>query len=175
MTYETEVQVDCGVEVVEKKKKKNVAFKANNQKEESEDDASNDESSNEEDITKLVSKEVRKYMKKSLKGTSSRRNKEIHYSRGRICSDDDDRGKPSKKHIKCYECNKMGHYRDECSQLKKGERKNKKSMKKKAFTATWSNDETSSMESESSLENGIANLCLMAQEDSKRIATMMRR
>ncbi|GKV14321.1 hypothetical protein SLEP1_g25216 [Rubroshorea leprosula] len=113
MTYEIEVQVDCGVEIVEKKKK-NVAFKASNQKEESEDDASNDESINEEDITKLVSKEVKKYMKKSLQGTSSRRNKEIHYSRGRICSDDDDRGKPSKKYIKCYECNKMGHFRNEC-------------------------------------------------------------
>ncbi|GKV02917.1 hypothetical protein SLEP1_g15294 [Rubroshorea leprosula] len=133
---------------------------------ESEDDASNDESSNEEDITKLVSKEVKKYMKRSLKGTSSRRNKEIHYSRGRIYSDDDDRGKPSKKHIKCYECNKMGHYRNECPQLKKGERKNKKSMKKKAFAATWSDDEASSTESENSLENGVANPCFMAQEDS---------
>ncbi|GKV47158.1 hypothetical protein SLEP1_g54078 [Rubroshorea leprosula] len=159
MTYKIKVQVDCGVEIVEKKKK-NVAFKASNQKEESEDDASN-----EEDITKLVSKEVKKYMKKSLKGTSSRRNKEIHYSRGRICSDDD-RGKPSKKHIKCYECSKMGYYRNECPQLKKGERKNKKSMKKKAFTATWSDDEASSTESESSLENGVANLCFMTQEDS---------
>ncbi|GKV06891.1 hypothetical protein SLEP1_g18710 [Rubroshorea leprosula] len=165
MTYEIKVQVDGGVEVVERKKK-NVAFKASNQKEESEDDASNDESSNEDDIAKLVSKEVKKYMKKSLKGTSSRRNKELHYDRGRICSDDDDRGKPSKKHIKCYECNKMGHYRNECPQLKKGERKNKKSMKKKAFAATWSDDEASSMESESSLENGVANLCFMAQEDS---------
>ncbi|GKU97219.1 hypothetical protein SLEP1_g10389 [Rubroshorea leprosula] len=160
MTYEIEVQVDGGVEVLEKKKK-DVAFKASKQKEESEDDASN-----EEDINKLVSKEVKKYMKKSLKGTSSRGNKEMHHSRRRIGSDYDDKGKPSKKHIKCYECNKMGNYRNECSQLKKGERKNKKSMKKKAFTATWSNDETSSTESESSLENGIANLCFMAQEDS---------
>ncbi|GKV49382.1 hypothetical protein SLEP1_g56136 [Rubroshorea leprosula] len=132
------VQVDGGVEVVEEKKK-DVAFKASKQKEDSEDDASNDESSNEENITKLVSKEVKKYMKKSLKGKSSRRNKEIHYSRGRQCSDDDDdddRGKPSKKHIKCYECNKTRHYRNECSQLKKSERKDKKSMKKKAFVAT---------------------------------------
>ncbi|GKU99710.1 hypothetical protein SLEP1_g12512 [Rubroshorea leprosula] len=45
MTYEIEVQVDGGVEVVEKKKE-NVAFKASNQKEESEDDANKDESSN---------------------------------------------------------------------------------------------------------------------------------
>ncbi|GKV34708.1 hypothetical protein SLEP1_g43057 [Rubroshorea leprosula] len=108
MTYEMDIQVDGGAEVVEKRK--NVAFKASNQNEESEDDANNDETSNEEDITKLVSKEVKKYMKKSLKGTSSRRNKEIHYSKGRICSDGDDRGKPSKKHIKCYECDKMEHY-----------------------------------------------------------------
>ncbi|GKV51922.1 hypothetical protein SLEP1_g58536 [Rubroshorea leprosula] len=91
LTYEMEIQLDGGVEVVEKKKK-DVAFKASKQKEESEDDASDDEPSHEEDITKLVSKEVRKYMKKSLKGKSSRRNKEIHYSRGRMCSDDDDRG-----------------------------------------------------------------------------------
>ncbi|GKV03791.1 hypothetical protein SLEP1_g16037 [Rubroshorea leprosula] len=149
MTNEIEVQVDGGVEVVEKKKK-NVAFKASNQKKESEDDASNEESSNEEDITKLISKEVKRFMKKNIKIKLARR----------------DEGESTKKSVKCYECNKMGHYRNECPKLKKGERKNKKSMKKKAFTATWSNDETSSMESESSLENGVANLCFMAQEDS---------
>ncbi|GKV17229.1 hypothetical protein SLEP1_g27762 [Rubroshorea leprosula] len=65
MTYEIDIQVGGEVEVVEKKK--NVAFKASSQKEESEDDASDDESSNEEDIKKLVSKEVKKYMKKSVK------------------------------------------------------------------------------------------------------------
>ncbi|GKV46223.1 hypothetical protein SLEP1_g53222 [Rubroshorea leprosula] len=149
MTYEIEVQVDGGVEVVEKKKK-NVAFKASNQKEESEDDASNDESSNEEDITKLISKEVKRFMKKNIKSKLAKR----------------DEGESTKRSVKCYECNKMGHYRNECPKLKKGERKNKKSMKKKAFTATWSNDETSSTESEYSLENGVANLCFMAQEDS---------
>ncbi|GLU08769.1 hypothetical protein SLE2022_256590 [Rubroshorea leprosula] len=72
MTYEIEVQVDGGVEVVEKKKK-NVAFKASNQKEESEDDASNDESSNEEDITKLISKEVKRFMKKNIKSKLAKR------------------------------------------------------------------------------------------------------
>ncbi|GKV22366.1 hypothetical protein SLEP1_g32246 [Rubroshorea leprosula] len=149
MTYEIEVQVDGGVEIVEKKKK-NVAFKASNKKEESEDDASNDESSNEEDITKLISKEVKRFMKKNIKSKLAKR----------------DEGESTKRSVKCYECNKMGHYRNECPKLKKGERKHKKSMKKKAFTATWSNDETSSMKSESSLENGVANLCFMAQEDS---------
>ncbi|GKV32437.1 hypothetical protein SLEP1_g41046 [Rubroshorea leprosula] len=151
MTYEIEVQVDGGVEVVEKKKKKkNAAFKASNQKEESEDDASNDESSNEEDITKLISKEVKRFMKKNIKSKLAKR----------------DEGESTKRSVKCYECNKMGHYKNECPKLKKGERKNKKSMKKKAFTTTWSNDEISSTESESSLENGVANLCFMAQEDS---------
>ncbi|GKV05461.1 hypothetical protein SLEP1_g17470 [Rubroshorea leprosula] len=111
MTYEIEVQVDGGVEVVEKKKK-DVAFKASNQKEKSEDDASDGEN-----ISTLISRE-------------------------------------------------MGHYRNECPKLKKGEKKGKKSMKKKAFATTWSHDETSSTESESSLEKGVANLCFMAQEDS---------
>ncbi|GKV41189.1 hypothetical protein SLEP1_g48755 [Rubroshorea leprosula] len=146
MTYEIEVQGDGGVEVVEKKKK-NVAFKASNQKKESEDDASNDESSNEEDITKLISKEVKRFMKKNIKSKLARR----------------DKGESTKKSVKCYECNKMGHYRNECPKLKKGEKKDKK--KKKAFVATWSDDETSSTESESSLEKGFANLCFMAQED----------
>ncbi|GKV17209.1 hypothetical protein SLEP1_g27743 [Rubroshorea leprosula] len=149
MTYEIEVQVDGGVEVAEKKKK-NVAFKASNQKEESEDDASNDESSNEEDITKLISKEVKRFMKKNIKSKLAKRDDE----------------ESTKRSVKCYECNKMGHYRNECPKLKKGERKNKKSMKKKAFTTTWSNDDTSSTESESSLENGVANLFFMTQEDS---------
>ncbi|GKV11371.1 hypothetical protein SLEP1_g22635 [Rubroshorea leprosula] len=149
ITYEIKVQVDGGVEVVEKKKK-NVAFKASNQKEENEDDASNDEHSNEEDITKLISKEVKRFMKKNIKSKLAKK----------------DEGESTKRSVKCYECNKMGHYRNECPKLKKGERKNKKSMKKKAFTATWSNDETNSTESESSLENGVANLCFMAQEDS---------
>ncbi|GKV11384.1 hypothetical protein SLEP1_g22647 [Rubroshorea leprosula] len=145
MTYEIEVQVDGGVEVVEKKKK-NVAFKASNQKEETEDDASNDESSNDEYITKLISKEVKRFMKKNIKSKLAKR----------------DEGEFTKRSVKCYECNKIGHYRNECPKLKKGERKNKKSMTKKAFTATWSNDETSSTESESSLENGVANLYFMA-------------
>ncbi|GKV43996.1 hypothetical protein SLEP1_g51226 [Rubroshorea leprosula] len=108
MTYKIEVQVDGGVEVVEKKKK-DVAFKASNQKEKRES---------------------------------------------------------TKRSVKCYECNKMGHYRNECPNLKRGEKKGKKSMKKKAFAATWSDDEISSTESESSLEKGVANLCFMAQEDS---------
>ncbi|GKV19708.1 hypothetical protein SLEP1_g29933 [Rubroshorea leprosula] len=140
MTYEIEVQVDGGVEVVEKKKK-DVAFKASNQKEKREDDASDGEN-----ISTLISKEVRRFMKKNIKSKLAKR----------------DEGESTKRSVKCYECNKMGHYRNECPNLKKG----KKSMKKKAFVATWSDDETSSTESESSLEKGVTNLCFMAQEDS---------
>ncbi|GKV46075.1 hypothetical protein SLEP1_g53087 [Rubroshorea leprosula] len=144
MTYEIEVQVDGGVEVVEKKKK-DVAFKASNQKEKSEDDASDGENT-----SALISREVRRFMKKNIKSKLAKRNE----------------GKSTKKSVKCYKCNKMEHYRNECPKLKKGDKKDKKSMKKKAFVATWSDDETSSMESESCLEKGVANLCFMAQEDS---------
>ncbi|GKU95337.1 hypothetical protein SLEP1_g8708 [Rubroshorea leprosula] len=143
MTYEIEVQGDGGVEIVEKKKK-DVAFKVSNQKEKSEDDASDGEN-----FSSLISREVRRFMKKNIKSKLARR----------------DEGEFTKKSVKCYECNKMGHYRNECPKLKKGEKKDKKSMKKKAFAATWSDDETSSTESESSLEKGVANLCFMAQED----------
>ncbi|GKV38984.1 hypothetical protein SLEP1_g46830 [Rubroshorea leprosula] len=144
MTYEIEVQVDGGVVVVEKKKK-DVAFKASNQKDKSDDDASDGEN-----ISALISREVRRFMKKNIKSKLAKR----------------DEGESTKKSVKCYECNKMGHYRNECPKLKKGEKKGKKSMKKKAFTTTWSDDETSSTESESSLEKGVASLCFMAQEDS---------
>ncbi|GKV49587.1 hypothetical protein SLEP1_g56327 [Rubroshorea leprosula] len=144
MTYEIEVQVDGGVEIVEKKKK-DVAFKASNQKEKSEDDASDGEN-----ISTLISREVRRFMKKNIKSKLAQR----------------DEGESTKRNVKCYECNKMGHYRNECPNLKKGEKKGKRSMKKKAFAATWSDDETSSTESESSLEKGVANLYFMAQEDN---------
>ncbi|GKU88737.1 hypothetical protein SLEP1_g2966 [Rubroshorea leprosula] len=133
-------------EVIEKKK--NVAFKASNQKEESEDE---DDANDGEDISALISKEVKRLMKK--------KNFKNRLAKG-------DEAKSSKKNVKCYECNKIGHYRNECLQLKKGERKDKKSMKKKDFATTSSDDETSSTESESSLENGVANLYFMAQEDS---------
>ncbi|GKV12014.1 hypothetical protein SLEP1_g23220 [Rubroshorea leprosula] len=107
MTYEIDIKVDGGVEVVEKKK--NVAFKASNQKEENEDDAYNGE-----DISALISREVRRFMKK--------KNFKSKLAKG-------DEGESSKKNVKCYNCIKMGHYRNECPKLKKGEKKDKKSMK----------------------------------------------
>ncbi|GKV15484.1 hypothetical protein SLEP1_g26271 [Rubroshorea leprosula] len=140
MTYEIDIQHDDEVEVVEKKK--NVAFKASKQKEESKDDASDDE-----DISTLVSREVRRFMKK--KNFKSRLTKK-------------DEGKSSKKNVKSYECNKMGHNRNECPPLKKGKKKDKIGMKKKAFVATWNDGETSSMKSESSFKNDVANLCFIA-------------
>ncbi|GKV12835.1 hypothetical protein SLEP1_g23929 [Rubroshorea leprosula] len=114
MTYEIDVQVNGGVEVVEKKK--DVAFKASKQKQESEDDASDGE-----DISTLISRKVRRFMKeKNFKSKFAKR----------------DEGEASKKNVKCYECNKIGHYRNECPHLKKGEKKDKKIMKKKAFATT---------------------------------------
>ncbi|GKV28096.1 hypothetical protein SLEP1_g37187 [Rubroshorea leprosula] len=112
MIYEIAVQVDDGVEVVEKKKKK-----------------------------KKV-KMMLVMMSLAMKRTSPN-------------CDDDDSGKPSKKHIKCYECNEMRHYRVECPKLKKGK-------KNKAFVAPWSNDECSSSGNEGSLEDDVSNPCFIA-------------
>ena len=60
----------------------------------------------------------------------------------------------------------MRHYRNKYPLLKKSEKRDKKGMKRKAFATTWSDDESSSMDSEGSMERGMANLCFMAQEDS---------
>ncbi|GKV13736.1 hypothetical protein SLEP1_g24720 [Rubroshorea leprosula] len=70
MTYEIEVQGDGGVEIVEKKKK-DVAFKVSNQKEQSEDDASDGEN-----FSSLISREVRRFMKKNIKSKLARRDEE---------------------------------------------------------------------------------------------------
>ncbi|GKV42887.1 hypothetical protein SLEP1_g50250 [Rubroshorea leprosula] len=107
MTYEIEVQGEGGVEIVEKKKK-DVAFKVSNQK-------SEDEASDGENFSSLISREVRRFMKKNIKSKLARR----------------DEGESTKKSVKCYECNKMGHYRNECPKLKKGEKKDKKSIRRK--------------------------------------------
>ena len=60
--------------------------------------------------------------------------------------------------IICYECKKPDHFRSECPQLKKGQKKFKK---KKAMMATWSDSNNSIIDEESHEE---ANLCLMAHK-----------
>ncbi|KAL4384737.1 hypothetical protein GQ457_15G020510 [Hibiscus cannabinus] len=66
-----------------------------------------------------------------------------------------------KDQLICYECNKPGHMKVECPNLKKSlERK-----KHKNFVATWSDEDTSGD------EDYVANLCLMAIEDDSMVTS----
>ena len=54
--------------------------------------------------------------------------------------------KDKEQSLICYECKKLGHFKSECPQLKKGLKK----YKKKTMMATWSErDESSSKEEDS--------------------------
>ncbi|GAV69277.1 LOW QUALITY PROTEIN: zf-CCHC domain-containing protein/UBN2 domain-containing protein, partial [Cephalotus follicularis] len=78
----------------------------------------------------------------------------------------------SKKEEPTYECNKPGHFKNECPYLKKKEKfnkehskkKNEQSKKKKAMVATWDDSDPSSSEEEESDEE-VVNLALMAMEE----------
>ncbi|KAL5569945.1 hypothetical protein UlMin_026520 [Ulmus minor] len=61
---------------------------------------------------------------------------------------------PKQSEVICYECNKPGHYRSECPQLKQG--------KKKAMLATWDDSDSSDSESE---KDECANVCFMTIHD----------
>ena len=64
----------------------------------------------------------------------------------------------------CYNCNKPGHIKQECSLLKKSSKFLKK-KKGKAMKATWSDSDESSTDEEEEVEE-MANLCLMAKEEN---------
>ncbi|GAV59228.1 zf-CCHC domain-containing protein/UBN2 domain-containing protein, partial [Cephalotus follicularis] len=63
----------------------------------------------------------------------------------------------------CYECKKPGHFKNECSNLKKKE--NEYVKKKKAMLATWSDSDPSSSEEES--DEDVAHIAFMAIEDEE--------
>ncbi|KAL5560474.1 hypothetical protein UlMin_036685 [Ulmus minor] len=62
--------------------------------------------------------------------------------------------KPKRSEMICYECNKLGHIKPDCPQLKH--------MKKKAMVATWDDDDSSDSESENDEQ---ANVCFMTIQD----------
>ena len=73
--------------------------------------------------------------------------------------------KDKEQSLICYECKKLGHFRSEYPQLKKGPKK----YKKKAMMATWSDSDESDSEEEDSHEQ--ANLCLMAHKNEVNAET----
>ena len=74
--------------------------------------------------------------------------------------------KDSKKEnsIICYNCNKLGHVKQDCKLPKKHSKYSKKS-KKKAMAAIRSDSDESSSEEDEEIEE-IANLCLIAKEEN---------
>ncbi|XP_028051452.1 uncharacterized protein LOC114256063 [Camellia sinensis] len=66
-----------------------------------------------------------------------------------------------KSEVTCYECNKLGHYKLECPELKKQFKKDKK----KAMIVAWGEDSDDSDLEMDLCKNKVANLCLMELED----------
>ncbi|GAV66312.1 LOW QUALITY PROTEIN: zf-CCHC domain-containing protein/UBN2 domain-containing protein, partial [Cephalotus follicularis] len=78
-----------------------------------------------------------------------------------------DEDSSKKEEPTCYECNKHGHFKNECPNLKKKElfkKKNEYFKKKKAMVATWDSDPSTS-EEESDEE--VAHIAYMAIEDEE--------
>ncbi|GMI98499.1 hypothetical protein HRI_003519200 [Hibiscus trionum] len=123
------------------KKKVGIALKASQ--------LENDSSEDEEEEMAMLAKRFTQFMK-------SNRGRKFMRRRDFKSKNKDEEIDP----ITCYECNKPGHIRSECPQLKKKSfgRKNKL----KAQIATWSDDESSEEEEE------VANLCLMAFDDESK-------
>ncbi|GAV66107.1 zf-CCHC domain-containing protein [Cephalotus follicularis] len=137
-------------ENVDVKKKKTIALKAFRAESESEED---------DEIT-LISKQFKKFLK-SQKGKKAFKKK--------VSQDEESR---KTEEPTCYECNKPGHFKNECPYLKKKEKfnkehfkkKNEQSKKKKAMVATWDDSDPCNTEEEESDEE-VVNLALMAMEE----------
>ncbi|GAV90455.1 LOW QUALITY PROTEIN: zf-CCHC domain-containing protein/UBN2 domain-containing protein, partial [Cephalotus follicularis] len=142
MTHETTMKNHENVEV---KKKKTIAFKAS--KEDSESDKDGDVS--------LITSQFKIFLKNQKGKKSFKKN----------FPQDEESSK--REEPTCYECNKPGHLKNECPNLKKKEPFKKKNefKKKKAMVATWSDSDPSTSEEESDEE--IAHIAYMAIEDEE--------
>ena len=67
----------------------------------------------------------------------------------------------------CYECNKLGHFKSECSQAKR------RPPKKKALKATW-DDSSASKEEEPAITEQVAYYALRAIGDEKNVPSQAR-
>ncbi|GAV58190.1 zf-CCHC domain-containing protein/UBN2 domain-containing protein [Cephalotus follicularis] len=149
MTHETTMKNHEHVKV---KKKKTIALRASRKESESDED---------DDIV-LISKQFKKFLK-SHKGKKAFKKK---------LSQQEELSK--KEEPTCYECKNLGHFKNECPNLKKKEKynkepfkeKNEESRKKKAMVATWDDSDPSSSE-ESESDEEVVNLALMAHEETE--------
>ncbi|GAV70621.1 zf-CCHC domain-containing protein/UBN2 domain-containing protein [Cephalotus follicularis] len=138
MTHETTMKNHENVEV---KKKKSIAFKASKEDSESDEDG---------DVA-LITSQFKRFLK-NLKGKKA-------FKKEFLLDEEE---------LSCYECNKPGHFKNECLNLKKKEpfkKKNDYFKKKKAMVATWSDIDPSTSEEESDEE--VAHIAYMTIEDEK--------
>ncbi|XP_073103314.1 uncharacterized protein [Elaeis guineensis] len=133
------------------KKKRTIALKSTTSPDYETDD-SEDEDQDEE--MALITRKFKKLLRKRKQGM-----------RKKFTKGDQSIEKEKDQTPICYECKKLGHFRSECPQLKKGPKK----FKKKAMMATWSASDDSSSDEETSTEQ--ANLCLMAHENELAVAS----
>ncbi|GAV61588.1 zf-CCHC domain-containing protein/UBN2 domain-containing protein [Cephalotus follicularis] len=98
--------------------------------------ASKDEESDEDEMALLTTR-IRKILK-DKKNLSKKQLKKFQ-SKG-----DTSKNEKDEKEVICYECDKLGHIRQDCPKLKK----KKDKVKKKAMIATWSDSDDSSSDDE---------------------------
>ena len=135
------------------KKKRTISLKAKAKEEESQQSETSSEEDTDEENLNLLVKRFGRFLKKN-KNKRSFQNK---FTRKNEAS-------TSNPTITCFECGKPGHIKMECPLLKKKvENKNKKEKKGKRAYIAW---EENDMESSSSSDEEVANLCLMTSHDS---------
>lgn len=121
------------------KKKRSISFKSKIEEEESEDSSDGH-----------IALITRKFMKKK----KDEKRKSFKKGGGR-------KDFNKKEEIICYKCNKAGHFRSECPNLSKFV---KRKENKKATLVAWGESDLSFEDKKE--ENEVANLCLIAKEDS---------
>ena len=138
----------------EVKKKKSIVLKATAIHEEESD--SKEDSKDDEEMAMIV-RRFKKFIRRRKKFELRRR-----YNKGEGSKE---KGKEKEKEQPplCYEYKELGHFRMDCALLNKSFKK----LKKKAYKATWSNDEDSSLSKEECQREKKANLCLMALDDNE--------
>ena len=127
MTHEMTMKQNSD-DSVKTDKEKNLAFSS-----------STSNSVDEKDVV-LLARKFKKFLKHDRKNRRS------------LIKESDE--KPKRSEVICYECNKPGHIKPDCPQLKHG--------KKKAMVATWDDSDSSESESENDEQ---ANVCFMTIQD----------